>query len=82
MDCQVVLSGNTSVSSAPKGVRHLHHRLKIFSRLLLILWSQDYLSLNFGWAVGTAMGVWVAGGVSGGHINPAVNTFQFFNKLT
>ncbi|TFK40870.1 aquaporin-like protein [Crucibulum laeve] len=32
----------------------------------------DYLSLNFGWAVGTAMGVWVSGGISGGHINPAV----------
>ncbi|RDB19033.1 hypothetical protein Hypma_014345 [Hypsizygus marmoreus] len=32
----------------------------------------DYLSLNFGWAVGTAMGVWVSGGISGGHINPAI----------
>ncbi|KAI0953644.1 hypothetical protein AcW1_007813 [Taiwanofungus camphoratus] len=32
----------------------------------------DYLALNFGWAVGTALGVWFAGGVSGGHINPAV----------
>ncbi|KAI0771203.1 aquaporin [Trametes elegans] len=32
----------------------------------------DYLSLNFGWAVGTALGVWVSGGISGGHINPAV----------
>ncbi|KAF8876406.1 aquaporin-like protein [Infundibulicybe gibba] len=32
----------------------------------------EYLSINFGWAVGTAMGVWVSGGVSGGHINPAI----------
>ncbi|TFK52238.1 major intrinsic protein superfamily membrane channel protein [Heliocybe sulcata] len=32
----------------------------------------DYLSLNFGWAVGTSLGVWISGGVSGGHINPAV----------
>ncbi|KAJ8700792.1 hypothetical protein PTI98_003784 [Pleurotus ostreatus] len=32
----------------------------------------DYLSLTFGWAVGTAMGVYVSGGISGGHINPAV----------
>ena len=43
---------------------------------------QDYLSLNFGWAVGTALGVWVSGGVSGGHINPAVTvalaTFRDF----
>ncbi|KAI0712513.1 aquaporin [Earliella scabrosa] len=32
----------------------------------------NYLSLNFGWAVGTALGVWVSSGISGGHINPAV----------
>ncbi|KAJ7062365.1 aquaporin [Mycena amicta] len=32
----------------------------------------DYLSINFGWAIGTAMGVWASGGYSGGHINPAV----------
>ncbi|KAJ7022436.1 major intrinsic protein superfamily membrane channel protein [Mycena alexandri] len=32
----------------------------------------SYISINFGWAVGTAMGVWVGGGISGGHINPAV----------
>ncbi|KAF8195403.1 aquaporin [Pholiota molesta] len=42
----------------------------------------DYLSINFGWAVGTAMGVWVSGGISGGHINPAVTialaTFRGF----
>ncbi|CCL98851.1 uncharacterized protein FIBRA_00857 [Fibroporia radiculosa] len=32
----------------------------------------DYLSISFGWAVGTALGVWVSSGISGGHINPAV----------
>ncbi|KAJ8520828.1 hypothetical protein ONZ45_g2398 [Pleurotus djamor] len=32
----------------------------------------DWMSINFGWAIGTAMGVWVSGGISGGHINPAV----------
>lgn len=32
----------------------------------------DYLSINFGWAIGTAIGVWVGAGISGGHINPAV----------
>lgn len=26
----------------------------------------------FGWAAGIALGVWVSGGISGGHINPAV----------
>ncbi|KZT36216.1 aquaporin [Sistotremastrum suecicum HHB10207 ss-3] len=42
----------------------------------------DYLSISFGWGVGTAMGVWVSGGYSGGHINPAVTialaTFRQF----
>ncbi|KAF8470352.1 aquaporin [Gautieria morchelliformis] len=32
----------------------------------------DYLSVSLGWAVGIALGVWVCGGISGGHINPAV----------
>jgi len=32
----------------------------------------QYLSISFGWGIGVAMGVWVAGGISGGHINPAV----------
>ncbi|KXN82857.1 hypothetical protein AN958_02131 [Leucoagaricus sp. SymC.cos] len=32
----------------------------------------DWLSLAFGWGVGVAMGVYVSGGISGGHINPAV----------
>lgn len=32
----------------------------------------DWNTINIGWAVGTAMGVWVSAGVSGGHINPAV----------
>jgi aquaglyceroporin related protein len=42
----------------------------------------SYLSINVGWAVGTAMGVWISGGISGGHINPAVTialaTFRGF----
>ncbi|KDR82496.1 hypothetical protein GALMADRAFT_57615 [Galerina marginata CBS 339.88] len=43
---------------------------------------KSYLSINVGWAVGTAMGVWISGGISGGHINPAVTialaTFRGF----
>jgi len=31
-----------------------------------------YLSVNFGYAMAVAFGVYVSGGVSGGHINPAV----------
>lgn len=32
----------------------------------------DWLAIELGWAAGTALGVWVSGGYSGGHINPAV----------
>lgn len=32
----------------------------------------QYLSINVGWALGVVFGVYVAGGVSGGHLNPAV----------
>jgi len=32
----------------------------------------SYLSVNFGFAMAIAFGVYVSGGVSGGHINPAV----------
>jgi glycerol uptake facilitator len=32
----------------------------------------DWLLIAFGWAFAVAFGVWVAGGVSGAHLNPAV----------
>lgn len=34
----------------------------------------DYNSGRFGWAAGVALGVWVAGGVSGAHLNPTVTS--------
>jgi aquaglyceroporin related protein len=37
------------------------------------------LSINIGWAIGTALGVWVSGGISGGHINPAVSYLFFIH---
>jgi aquaglyceroporin related protein len=36
----------------------------------------SYLGFNFAWGCGAALGVWVCGGVSGGHINPAVLLHQ------
>ncbi|KAG9027548.1 hypothetical protein FRB95_007615 [Tulasnella sp. JGI-2019a] len=36
----------------------------------------SYGTLLLGWAVGTAMGVWVSAGISGGHLNPVVTLCQ------
>ncbi|KAG9017056.1 hypothetical protein FRB90_001951 [Tulasnella sp. 427] len=33
----------------------------------------SYLSISFGWGIATALGVWIAIGASGGHLNPAVS---------
>ncbi|KLO09185.1 aquaporin [Schizopora paradoxa] len=38
--------------------------------------SRGYMDVAFGWGAGLALGVWVAGGVSGGHLNPAVTISQ------
>ncbi|EIN12530.1 aquaporin [Punctularia strigosozonata HHB-11173 SS5] len=42
----------------------------------------SYLSISFGWACGVALGVWVTGGISGAHLNPAITimlaTFRDF----
>ena len=35
--------------------------------------ATSFLSVNFGWGFAVTMGVLVSGGVSGGHINPAVS---------
>lgn len=32
----------------------------------------QYLSINLGWGLGVVMGIYVAGGISGAHLNPAV----------
>jgi MIP family channel proteins len=35
--------------------------------------SGQYLSINLGWGLGVMMGVYVAGGISGAHLNPAIS---------
>lgn len=32
----------------------------------------DYQSISWGWGIGVMMGVYISGGISGGHLNPAV----------
>ena len=33
----------------------------------------QYLSINFGWGLGVMMGMYIAAGVSGAHLNPAIS---------
>lgn len=35
--------------------------------------SNSTLAVTLGWSIAVSMGVWISGGVSGGHINPAVS---------
>ncbi|KAF8180117.1 aquaporin-like protein [Pholiota molesta] len=32
----------------------------------------EFISTNFGWAIGLASAVWISAGISGGHVNPAI----------
>lgn len=50
--------------------------------MLSNLTQGSYLSISFGWGIGVMCGVYVAGGISGAHLNPAVTlglaTFRGF----
>jgi aquaglyceroporin related protein len=42
-----------------------------------------FLSLDFGWATGLSLGIWISAGISGGHINPAITlALAFWRKFS
>src|SRR5947207_1874613 len=46
----------------------------------IFLASGDWLLITWGWAMAVTFGVYVAGGVSGAHINPAVTVALAFKR--
>ena len=87
-NCQAFLSLNTHVASTPRGVSGcastvgLHGGLTSFPRTSFrstlagpqVSHSLGSMHRTDHSPLGCAMGVWVCGGVSGGHINPAVTS--------
>ena len=82
---QVVLSSDSAVTSTPKGdylsisfgfaVGKDSNSVTLRKMLLIPTLFSSVLFL-----VGAGLGVWISGGISGGHINPAVRlSFRFQN---
>jgi len=84
-NCQVVLSSSKAVASSPRGVS-IWSSLKSMVQLNVMTRTSSPLTLA-GLSVrgichlistvltcfkGLGIGVWVSGGISGGHLNPAV----------
>ena len=89
-NCQIVLSSNTAVASSPKGVS-VQSGLKSTVQSKAMIRTSSPLTLA-GLSVrgkmlpyfnvstcfkGAGIGVWVSGGVSVGHLNPAVRLYSW-----
>jgi len=66
----LIAFGDGVVAMAVAGLNQSGRGMKIFDA------SGDWLLITWGWAIAVTMGVYVAGGVTGAHLNPAV-TFAF-----
>lgn len=61
----LVLLGDGATATAVVGLSTSGRRMGSFG-------SADWLIINWGWGLGVCFGVYLAGGVSGAHLNPAV----------
>jgi glycerol uptake facilitator protein len=68
----LILFGTGSVAMAVAGLNQSGRGTEIFQA------SGDWLLIAWGWGLAVALGVYVAGGVTGAHLNPAVT---FANAL-
>lgn len=70
----ILLFGDGSVAMVVAGLNQSGRGSKAFAS------QADWLLIGWGWAVGVMFGVWVAGGVSGAHLNPAVTLAQALRR--
>ncbi len=64
--CILILFGCGVVAMAVAALNQSGRGDEIFNA------SGDWLIIGWGWGLGVALAVWVAGGISGAHINPAI----------
>jgi aquaglyceroporin related protein len=78
-NCQVNLSANTGVAPSPKG--------EYLSQVFSWACSQSILSFRRTSLIrnintGLSLGIWVAGGVTKGHVNPVVRPFSWRGRCS
>jgi glycerol uptake facilitator protein len=62
----LIMFGTGVVAMAVAGLNQSGRGTKIFEA------SGDWLLIGWGWGIGVALAVYIAGGVSGAHLNPAI----------
>ena len=70
---QSVLSLRTKVPDNINYDKLKKHLRKIFVDEKVFSCQGNFFSINWGWGLGALLGVLVSGGVSGGHLNPAIS---------
>jgi glycerol uptake facilitator protein len=72
--CILILFGTGSVAMAVSALNQSDRGTEIFQA------SGDWLLICWGWGLAVALGVYVAGGVTGAHLNPAVTVANAWRR--